>query len=121
METTSYHRQNALELACRYIRGEFPESVGIAYMELNCGCIKLCGVSTRGQLLGPITLTLGKPSMRKDRPPVCKKCAADNGVNLNRVIRHGLIWPNESQHKIDRDLKTAIGRKLFGDRYGKTL
>ena len=121
MKTESYHRQNALELACRYIRGEFPEAVGIAYMELDCGCIKLCGVSSRGRLLGPISLTLGKSSIRKNRPPVCKKCKTDEGVNIKRVVRHGLIWPNNSIHKIDGDLKITIGRKLFGDRYGKTV
>ena len=121
MKTASYHRQNALELACRYIRGEFPEAVGIAYMELNCGCIKLCGVSSGGRLIGPVTLTLGKSSIRKDRPPVCRKCKMDQGVNLERVVRHGLIWPNDSQHIIDGDLKKTIGRKVFGDRYSKTV
>ena len=114
MPIAAADKQNAMEMASRYIRQVHADAVGVAYVELNCGCIKMGGVSSAGKLLGSLTLALGKGALRTNRPPRCRQCRRDGGVNLKRRVRQGLIWTGTLPGRPDDDTRRAIGRRIFG-------
>lgn len=104
----------AVELAYRYILSENQTAVGVAFVELDCQCIKLCGLTRNGDVVAPLTLVMG-PSVEPDNlPPVCPICRKDGGVNPSRVVRHGLAWSDEPHRAVDARLKRKIGRRVFG-------
>lgn len=104
----------AVELAYQYILSENRTAVGVVYVELNCHCIKMCGVTRRGNVVAPLSLVLGPSIAPENRPPVCPTCLKDGGVNPARVERHGLAWSEEPQRTIDDRLKRKIERRIFG-------
>ena len=55
MPNTDTLKYDLMKMACRYIKEKHPAVVGVAFMELNCKCIKLCGVSWTGRLLDSLT------------------------------------------------------------------
>lgn len=107
-------RQPVFYLACRYIFSQNPLIVGVAYVELDCLCIKMCGISRRGDLLAPLTLALAPGASRRFRPPLCPICAHDNGVNPARVRRHGLVWAKDAAKAPDAAMKQILHRRVFG-------
>jgi hypothetical protein len=117
MAITAADKQNAMALACRYIRQVHADVVGVAYVELNCDCVKMAGVSADGKLLAPLTLALAKTARRKSRPPLCRRCRRDGGVNLKRRVRHGMIWTAAPPAAPDDEIRQALGRKIFGPAY----
>ena len=122
MRDTDTPKYDLMKMACRYIKEKHPTVVGVAFMELNCRCIKLFGVSLTGRLLDSLTLALGEAAKRPNRPPRCKICEADRGVNVKRLVHHGLIWSSDQADKIDDKQRLAIGRKIFGPGYrGSTV
>jgi hypothetical protein len=122
MPDTDILKYDLMKMACRYIKEKHPAVVGVAFMELNCRCIKLCGVSLTGRLLDSLTLALGEAAKRRNRPPRCKICEADDGVNVKRLVQHGLIWSSDQAAKINDKQRLAIGRKIFGPGYkGRTV
>jgi hypothetical protein len=107
----------AVELAYRYILSENQTAVGVAFVELDCRCIKLCGITHNGDIVAPLTLVLGPSVGPENHPPVCPVCRKDGGVNPTRVVRHGLVWSDESHRTIDARLKREIGRRVFGSAF----
>ena len=112
-----YQREAALRMAARFFRKGYPESIGIAYMELNCGCIKICGVTAEGSTLGSLNLALSRSSRKKDSPPACKACVKDNGISIKRLLNHGIIWSATETTLPMGNQRLEIGQKIFGSRY----
>ena len=111
------NKQDLISLAARFIRENHPATVAVAFMELDCRCIKMCGFSAGGQLLSPVTLVLDRKAISKDRPPVCSACSKDGGISLQRLVGHGLIWTGAAAGRTSEDLRLRLGRQIFGDRY----
>ena len=103
-----------VELAFRYILSENQTAVGVALVELDCRCLKMCGVTREGNILAPLTLVLGPSVAPANRPPVCPVCLKDGGVNPRRVVRHALAWSEDPHKSINAHLKRKIGRRIFG-------
>ena len=116
--TIDQRRLPAAELAYRYILTENRETVGVVYIELDCQCIKMCGVTRKGDILTPLSLVLGPSAAPENRPPICPECLKDGGVNPARVVRGGLAWSDEPQAIIDDRLKRKIKRRVFGSAFG---
>ena len=110
-------RQAALKMAAQFFHKGYPDSIGIAYMELNCGCIKICGVTVEGNTLGSLSLALSRSSRKKDRPPTCKVCEKDDGISIKRLLHHGIIWPSTHATLPSENQRVEIGQKIFGPRY----
>ena len=110
-------RETALKMAAQFIRKGYPDSIGVAFMELNCGCIKICGVTVDGHTLGSLSLALSQSSRNKDKPPLCKVCAKDRGISIKRLLHHGIIWSATRNTLPARDQRIEIGQKIFGSRY----
>ena len=113
-------KQDLITLAARFIRENHPDAVAVAFMELNCQCIKMCGVAADGCLLGPLTLVLGAAAVSKNRLPSCRSCGEDSGISLQRLVRHGLIWNEVAAGQPGEDWRMRLGRRIFGDRYDET-
>lgn len=106
-----------VELAFRYILSENQTAVGVALVELDCRCIKMCGVTRDGDILAPLTLVLGPSVAPANRPPVCPACRKDGGVNPVRVVRHALAWSDDPHKAVNAPLKRKIGRRIFGSAF----
>lgn len=101
--------------ACQIILFERPESIGVAYKILDCGCALLCGVSAGGDPIGTLRHISGQPVKKGAKAPICLKCRKSNG--LDRVIWDGIYWPGAQREWPDKDLRLSIGRKVFGPTY----
>ena len=55
------YQKKVLNDVCRLIFNEFSGTVGIAFLHLDCGCIKLVGVSSTGEQISPIMRVSGTP------------------------------------------------------------
>jgi hypothetical protein len=104
----------AVELAYRYIISENQTAVGVAFVELDCQCIKLCGVTRNGDIKAPLTLVMGPSVGPENLPPLCPVCRKDGGVDPFRVVRHGLAWSDEPHRAVSARLKRKIGCRVFG-------
>jgi hypothetical protein len=111
-QTASSH--NLLNLASRYIRSIEPNIIGVVFMELDCECIKMAGVNSDGSTVLSLTLVLSKSARSPDRPPRCRICRLDRGVNVKRLTRYGVIWILQKKRKPDKKQRKFIVRKLFG-------
>lgn len=117
MTVSINQREAALKMAAQLFRKGYPESIGVAYMELNCGCIKTCGVNAQGNTLGSLNLVLSQSSRKKDKPPACKACEKDKGISIKRLLHHGIIWPSTHTTLPDEYQRIEIGQKIFGSGY----
>ena len=59
MKEPAGHSFSALKEICNRIVMKNPDAIGMATIELDCGCINVCGVSVNGEPLGSI---LGIPA-----------------------------------------------------------
>lgn len=109
---------NLVDLASRYIHFVEPGIIGVAFMELDCNCIKLLGIHADGRTAFPVTLVLAKPAYSAHHPPRCRICSNDKGLNVKRLVRYGIIWILLKKRKPGRKLRRVIARKLFGPGYG---
>ncbi|UCF90238.1 MAG: hypothetical protein JSW39_18325 [Desulfobacterales bacterium] len=112
MEKITGYRLEALKALCNRIALEYPEAIGMALIELNCGCIKACGVSAKGDPIGPLQTISSRGN--DSYAPVCFKCRQDEGKFMERVVQRGLMWPGAAGERPDRSLRVSIGRKVFG-------
>lgn len=110
--------QNILNLASKYIHFIEPDIIGVAFMELNCKCVKLLGIHADGKTTFPVTLVLAKLAHSVDSPPRCRFCLDDAGLNMKRLTRYGIIWILQNKRKPGRKLRKIIARRLFGSGYG---
>ena len=107
----------AVELAFGYILSENRTAVGVACVELDCRCIKMCGVNRNGDIVAPLTLVLGPSVAPPNRPPVCPVCSKDGGVDPARVVRHSLVWAAKPYKTVDARRKRKIGQRIFGSAF----
>lgn len=101
------------EHACRQVLAKYPEAIGVAYKGLDCGCSLLCGVSAHGAPVGDLVHV--PAHSRGANAPVCLSCK--RGSPWERVVREGLVWPGTPGERPSEELRTAIGRAVFGPNY----
>ena len=105
----------AFEATCQKILFDQPEAMGVAFKFLDCGCSLLCGVSAHGDPRGELIHVTGQPAKKGKKPPICFKCKKDGG--LDRVIWQGIHWPGDKTELPAKELRLAIGKKVFGPGY----
>ena len=115
MNVQSNFASIAFNQTCHEILSEHPESIGVAYKLLDCGCSLLCGVSTTGDPIGTLMHVSGQPVIKDRKPPICLQCKLDNG--LKRVVWEGINWPGGESEMPDKDFRLSIGQKIFGPGY----
>lgn len=118
---TNYQRK-VLDDVCRLIFKEFSNTVGIAFLQLDCDCIKLTGVSFTAEQTSPMMLVSGNPPINheetnEESTPVCEKCAEDS-LGIFRVKNRGMIW-NEENVKLTEQAKIKIKGKVFDSKFEK--
>jgi hypothetical protein len=112
---TEYQRK-ALDDVCRLIFKEFSNTVGIAFLQLDCDCIKLAGVSSTGDQASPMMLVSGKAPVIDEKTgeesiPVCEKCSEDS-LGIFRTKSRGIIW-NNKKVMLPEQIKNKIKYKVF--------
>jgi len=89
--------------------------VGVAYLELDCGCARLCGVSRQGVPVGDVFNVSGQPATRNLEPLVCLKCRLDKRFAVERSAQRGILWAEASPRLTDPEERMRIGYAVFGD------
>jgi len=118
MNPASPRQEDSLKRLCNRIILEHPEAICMALIELDCGCIHVCGVSVTGIPVGRMETFSGLFDKNSDQSPVCIRCAgAAGGSMMDRIIHRALIWPGDEHEKPDKDLRNLIGRAVFGRDY----
>lgn len=117
MEKSKLVRMEALKNICNRLVMKHPDAIGMAMIELDCGCVNICGVSIRGEPVGSInTIVMGSES-EDTTNPICSRCLASKGRITGRVVNQRMIWPGDANEQPDGDLRLSIGRKVFGEDY----
>ena len=116
------YQKKALDDVCRLIFGQFSNTVGVAFLKLDCDCVKLVGVSSAGEATSPMMLVSGKApvidaSSGEELTPVCEACAQDD-LGVFRVKNQGIIW-NDGKVKLPAKLKQRIRLKVFQSKFEK--
>jgi hypothetical protein len=114
------YQKKSLDDVCRLIFREFSTTVGVAFLKLDCDCIKLVGVSSAGEPTSPMMLVSGNPPVIDEKTgeesqPVCEACAQDD-LGVFRVKKHGIIW-NDAKVKLSKKLKDKIKLKVFESKF----
>ena len=91
------------------------DAVGVAYLELDCGCARLCGVSRQGDPVGDVFNVSGQPATRNLEPLVCLKCYRDKRFAVERSARQGILWDDTPHRRTDQTERLRIGYAVFGD------
>ena len=114
------YQKKTLDDVCRLIFGEFSSTVGVAFLKLDCDCVKLVGVSSDGEPTSPMMLVSGSAPVidettGEEVEPVCEACSQDD-LGIFRVKRHGIIW-NGAKVKLSKKLKEKIKVKVFESKF----
>jgi hypothetical protein len=117
MEKSKLVRMEALKNICNRLVMKLPDAIGMATIELECGCVKICGVSIRGEPVGSINTIVSGSETGDKTSPICSRCLASKGRISGRVVSQRIIWPGDVSEQPDRDLRLFIGRKVFGEDY----
>jgi hypothetical protein len=117
MEKSDLIRLEALKNICNRLVMKHPEAIGMAMIELDCGCVNICGVSIRGEPVGSINTIVASSETGDRRSPICRRCLVSKGRISGRVVNERMIWPGKVNEQPDRDLRLFIGRKVFGENY----
>ena len=97
-----------------------PDAVGIAYIELDCGCIHFCGVSFNGYPVGVMQTMSGPSDEAADESPICLRCYREKKLDMTRVVKKGIVWPGEASELPEKDLRIFIGQTVFGPDYDES-
>jgi hypothetical protein len=117
MENTDLTATDALKMICNRLVLKHPDAVAMAVIELDCGCVDICGVSIRGEPVGSInTIALGSPAGQV-QSPICRRCLASKGRISDRIVNRRIIWPGSDEERPDADLRLFIGQAVFGANY----
>ena len=111
--------KTAFDLACRYLLQDHPAAVGVVYVALDCRCVKMGRIDAKGNIRNPLTLILNPASRGSQGLPRCSACESDRGLDLSRMVRHGLVWPKRETDFNDEERRRVIGRRIFGPAYPK--
>lgn len=113
-------KDEKLKDICNAIVLDHPEAMGIAYIELDCGCIHYCGVSFNGDPVGIMQTLSGSADAGTGESPVCFQCYRKKTLDMTRVVRKGIFWPGEASEMPEKDLRIFIGQTVFGPDYDET-
>ena len=117
MEKSDLVRMEALKNICNRLVMKHPDAIGMAMIELDCGCVNICGVSIRGEPVGSINTIVTGSEGGGSKNVICSRCFASKGRFSDRVVNQRMIWPGGEHEQPDRDLRVFIGRKVFGEDY----
>ena len=117
MENSERSTTGALKNICNRLVLKHPEAVGMAVIELECGCMDICGVSIRGEPVGSIKTVALSQEAGQEQSPICRQCLAAKGRIADRVVDQRIVWPGSDAERPDRNLRMVIGRAVFGDNY----
>jgi hypothetical protein len=117
MEKSDLSATDALKNICNRLVLKHLDAVGMAVIELDCGCVDICGVSIRGEPVGSIkTIALGAQAGR-EQSPICSRCLASKGRVADRIVSRRIIWPGREEERPDSNLRQFIGQAVFGQNY----
>ena len=86
MKEPAGHKFEALKEICDRIIMEYPEAVGMATIELDCGCINVCGVSFRGEPVGSVMSIPAHQETENDNNLVCFRCLEEKNRITDRIV-----------------------------------
>jgi len=107
-------RLKALKQICDKIAMEQPEAIGMAFIELDCGCLHVCGVSAKGDPIGKLQTIPGSFIDENPEQPVCFRCYREKRLDMGRAVRKGLVWPGDETEIPAKELRENIGKTVFG-------
>ena len=117
MKEPTGHSHKALKEICNRIVLNHPDAIGMATIELDCGCINVCGVSVNGEPLGSIMSIPAHQEAGKNNSLICFKCLEKNGRMTNRIVNQGFIWPGDENEIPAEEIRQNIGQEVFGPGY----
>lgn len=91
------------------------DAVGVAFLELDCGCARLCGVSRRGKPVGDVFNVSGQAATRNLEPLVCLKCYRDKRFAVERSARRGILWTEAPGRQTRSEERATIRYAVFGE------
>ena len=114
MEPISIVQMEKLSRVCTDILKSYPEAIGVAILALNCGCIKVCGVSAKGDPVGAMT-GVSRNHGSCAGATICLACRKKGW--MKRVVRREIFWPGSEDEKPAKKLRMKIGLNVFGEDY----
>ncbi len=117
MEKSDLIGMEALKNTCNRLVLKHPEAIGMAVIELDCGCLNICGVSMRGEPVGSMKTILAGATDGASKNVICSRCFASKGRLSDRIVNQKIIWPGGESEQPERDLRLYIGQKVFGEDY----
>ena len=119
MKEPTNHSFKALKEICNRIVMKHPDAIGMATIELDCGCINVFGVSFEGQPVGSMMSIPPHQETESDHNLVCFKCLDEKSKISERIINSGLIWPGDENDLPEEAFRSSIGLKVFGPDYAE--
>ncbi len=119
MEKSDISTNDALKDICNRLVLRHPDAVGMAVIELDCGCIDICGVSIRGEPVGSIKTIAAGLEAGLEQHPICSRCLASKGRLSDRIVMRRIVWPGSEEERPDDHLRLFIGRVVFGEDYAE--
>ncbi len=119
MKKPAGHSLKALKEICNRIVMKHPEAIGMAIIELDCGCMNICGVSFEGEPVGSIMSIPLHQETENNKSLVCFRCLEEKSRITDRVINYGLIWPGDENDIPEEEFRLSIGQKVFGPDYSE--
>lgn len=103
------NQTDILNIWASRIRSSNPEAIGIAFMLLECGCLKGGPFNANGDQVGPVA---HREQVTDGEIRLCKECAADGGA-VERISKPFLLFFQPCG--LSEDEKNRIGAKIFCD------
>jgi hypothetical protein len=117
MKEPAAHRFKTLKKICHRIVMKHPDAIGMATIELDCGCINVCGVSSNGKPVGSIMNIPAHQETDNDNSLICYKCFEKKRGITDRIVNQLLIWPGGENEIPEEEIRLYIGRSVFGPGY----
>ncbi len=117
MKEPAGHKLNTLKEICTRLVIKHPEAVAMAAIELDCGCVNVCGVSYRGEPVGTLKSIPANQENEDDNNLVCFTCLEKKREMAGRIVNRGLIWPGSDDELPAEEVRLLIGREVFGSEY----
>ena len=111
------YRQETIDKTLNYIFSKNLEAIGAVIFELDCGCLRIGGVAETGYPAGDMIMVFRNPKNEKTGIQECEKCHIDGGANPDRCVNKAMVWPGAESEMPNKDVRLAIGKKVFGDEY----
>lgn len=119
MKKPAGHNLKTLKEICTRLVIKHPEAVAMAAIELDCGCVNVCGVSYKGEPAGTIKSIPAHQESEDDNRLVCFTCLEKKNEIDSRIVNRGLIWPGDDDEMPAEEVRLLIGREVFGPDYSE--